>query len=169
LESVAPEPKPLPVVGEDSTAPLEDSTALGAASTALPRSAPLEPLSPREPCAIAVPDRARTSAAVVAIVLADFIKMNSSIGATSQGQPIAPRLVPVGVLCGQTTERKCNSSIHCRGVRSPNNQYGDSHLGQKSSARPANTFAARFRTYFFHTPYKTELAKFARAFGLGNS
>ena len=47
LEGV--EPKPLPLEGEDSTAPLEDSTALGADWTALPRAAPLVPLSPRVP------------------------------------------------------------------------------------------------------------------------
>jgi hypothetical protein len=43
------EPKPLPLEGEDSTAPLADSTALGADWTALPRAAPLVPLSPRVP------------------------------------------------------------------------------------------------------------------------
>jgi hypothetical protein len=43
------EPKPLPLEGDDSTAPLEDSTALGADWTALPRAAPLVPLSPRLP------------------------------------------------------------------------------------------------------------------------
>ena len=48
-EPVALEPKPLPLEGDDSTAPLEDSTALGAARTALPRAAPLVPLSPALP------------------------------------------------------------------------------------------------------------------------
>jgi hypothetical protein len=83
-ERVEPvEPKPLPLEGEDSTAPLEDSTApledstaLGADWTALPRAAPLVPLSPRLPCASAQPDSARTNAAVVAIVLMDFIRLD---------------------------------------------------------------------------------------------
>jgi hypothetical protein len=61
-ERVEPvEPKPLPLEGE---------------GTALPRAAPLVPLSPRLPCASAQPDSARTNAAVVAIVLMDFIRLD---------------------------------------------------------------------------------------------
>jgi hypothetical protein len=83
-ESVEPaglEPKPLPLEGEDSTAPLGASTALGADSTALPRVAPIVPLSPGLPCANAQPDSAKTNAAVVVIVLTDFIRLHS-LGST---------------------------------------------------------------------------------------
>ena len=81
LEPVRLGPNPLPLEGDDSTAPLDDCTALGADWTALPRAAPLVPLSPREPWPDPLLDSAKTNVAIVAIVaivLIEFITLDLS-------------------------------------------------------------------------------------------